>query len=102
MQSIQVKKTIAAAIRPLVDVQARERRRLLAEISQVKGLMPLLMKQRNHQPWTEADRREIRQHMQRLANLSPYIVLLVLPGSFVMLPVFAWWMDRRRGTVRTH
>lgn len=98
---MRVKNTIVATVRPLVDIQERERRRLLAEFTQVKGLMPLLMKQRNHEPWSRADREEIHQHMRRLAHLSPYVVLLVLPGSFVMLPLFAWWMDRRRGTVRT-
>jgi hypothetical protein len=97
---MRVKDTIVATVRPLVDIQERERRRLLAEFTQVKGLMPLLMKQRNHQPWSAADREEIQQHMQRLAHLSPYIVILVLPGSFVMLPLFAWWMDRRRGMER--
>jgi hypothetical protein len=97
---MRVKDTIVATVRPLVDIQERERRRLLAELTQVKGLMPLLMKQRNHQPWNQADRAEIHQHMQRLAHLSPYIVILVLPGSFVMLPLFAWWMDRRRGQER--
>ena len=40
----------------LRDLQERERKRLLAEAVQIKGLMPLLMKPRNKQPWTKEDR----------------------------------------------
>ena len=31
-----------------------------------------------------------------LAHLSPYLVLLLLPGSALILPAYAWWLDRRR------
>jgi uncharacterized Tic20 family protein len=34
--------------------------------------------------------------VRALAHLSPYLVVLVLPGSFIALPVLAWWLDRRR------
>ena len=33
----------------------------------------------------------------RLSRLSPYLLLLLLPGSALFLPVYAWWLDRRRG-----
>jgi hypothetical protein len=75
----------------------REKRYLVSEMSQVRGLMPLLMKSRNKQPWSEEDRRELRLHMQRLQRVSPYIAVVVLPGGLAMLPVLAWWLDRRRG-----
>ena len=74
----------------------RERKFMLAEMSQVKGLMPLLMKPRNKQKWSEADLRELHVHMKRLTHLSPYIVVFVMPGGFAMLPLLAWWLDRRR------
>jgi hypothetical protein len=74
----------------------RERRHLIAEITQVKGLMPLLMKQRNRQKWTALDRAELKAYLRRLSRMSPYIALLMLPGGLVILPVFAWWLDRRR------
>ena len=78
------------------ELTVREKKHLLNEILQVRGLMPLLMKQRNKGRWTVEDRAELRAHLRRLSNLSPYLVVLALPGSFVMLPALAWWLDRRR------
>jgi hypothetical protein len=75
----------------------RERKFMLAEMSQVKGLMPLLMKPRNTQKWSAADKRELRTLLKRLSQVSPYIAVIVLPGGFAVLPVLAWWLDRRRG-----
>lgn len=77
----------------------REKQRLLAEIQQTRGLMPILMKPRNGLQWTREDRMEMRGHFNRLSRLSPYLVLVVMPGGFFMLPVFAWWLDRRRNRV---
>ena len=34
--------------------------------------------------------------VKRLRALSPYLVLAAVPGSFLALPVLAWWLDRRR------
>ncbi len=28
--------------------------------------------------------------------LSPYLIALLLPGSVLLLPIYAWWLDRRR------
>ena len=78
------------------DLQARERKFLLSEIVQVKGLMPLLMKPRNKQRWSVEDKAELRDHLRRLSHISPYIAVMILPGSFLMLPLLAWWLDRRR------
>ena len=33
---------------------------------------------------------------RRLSHISPYIAVMILPGSFLMLPLLAWWLDRRR------
>ena len=81
----------------LVD---REKKYLVSELSQVKGLMPLLMKPRNKQRWSAEDKRELAAHMRRLRQVSPYIAVLVLPGGLAMLPALAWWLDRRRGQPR--
>lgn len=80
----------------LLDAQARERDRLLAEVLKIKGLMPLLMKHRNGQRWTPAERRELKSQLKALGEISPYLIVLVLPGSFVLIPMLAWWIDRRR------
>ena len=78
------------------ELQERERKRILAEAVQIKGLMPLLMKPRNKQRWTKEDRAELRAHLRHLSDLSPYLVLVVLPGAPLTLPLLAWWLDRRR------
>ena len=85
-----------SAFRRIRDLTDREKKYLLSEILQVRGLMPLLMKPRNRQRWTSEDKAELRVHLRRLSNISPYLVVLALPGSFVMLPALAWWLDRRR------
>ncbi|PKO35598.1 MAG: hypothetical protein CVU34_04715 [Betaproteobacteria bacterium HGW-Betaproteobacteria-7] len=76
--------------------QRREVRRVLAELIATRGVMPLLMKVRNGEQWTLAEREELLGHLRRMAHLSPYLIALVLPGSIILLPAYAWWLDRRR------
>lgn len=78
------------------DLTTREKRRLVSEMSQVRGLMPLLMKPRNKEKWSREDKLLLSQHLKRLSALSPYLVILVMPGGFFVLPALAWWLDRRR------
>ena len=40
-------------------------------------------------------------HLRRLWRISPYLVVLVAPGGFFMLPCLAWWLDRRRNRARS-
>jgi hypothetical protein len=77
--------------------QHRETKRVVAEMMAVRGMMPLLMKVRNGGSWTAQEKRDLLAHLRRVAHLSPYLLLLVLPGSVVFLPAYAWWLDRRRG-----
>ena len=84
------------AYRSISELTGREKKHVLNQILQVKGLMPLLMKPRNKQRWTPEDRAELRAHLRRLSNISSYLVVLAMPGSFLMLPALAWWLDRRR------
>ena len=83
-------------VRRMVEAQNRERLQITAELIKVRGLMPLLMKRRNGTRWSLGERKELLQQLQALAHLSPYLVLLALPGSFLALPALAWWLDRRR------
>lgn len=85
-----------APVKRAFELAERERKALLAEMVQVKGLMPLLMKPRNKMEWSPEDKAELKVHLKRLTNLSPYLVVIVMPGGFAMLPVLAWWLDRRR------
>ena len=79
-----------------MEMMDRERKYVLGEVVQVTGLMPLLMKPRNKQKWTPEDKRQIVVHLRRLSMVSPYLAVMVMPGSFVVLPALAWWLDRRR------
>ena len=82
--------------RQIISSQRREARRVLAELVSTRGVMPLLMKARNGERWTPAEKEELLSHLRRMAHLSPYLIGLLLPGSVLMLPVYAWWLDRRR------
>ncbi len=80
----------------ILDAQRREQELILAELVKIRGFMPLLMKRRNGGTWSGAERAELHEQLRAAAHLSPYLFILLLPGSFVLLPVFAWWLDRRR------
>lgn len=102
---MQWRNEVAARLGPLssspvvskvLAAQARERQQLLAEMNQIRGLMPLLMKPRNGERWSDRERADLIAQMRALAHVSPYLVAMILPGSFVALPLLAWWLDRRR------
>lgn len=95
----QMNMRTASMFRSISAHSAREREFLLKEILQVRGLMPLLMKRRNKQPWSPEDKSELKVHLKRLSQLSPYLVVIVMPGGFFMLPALSWWLDRRRNRV---
>lgn len=85
-----------SAIKVLGVYTAREKQFLVNEILQVRGLMPLLMKPRNKQHWSPEDKVELAAHLKRLSQSSPYLIVVVMPGGFFILPALAWWLDRRR------
>jgi len=74
----------------------REKARIRSEIAQVPGLMALLMKPRNGQKWTRAERAELRTQLRRLSRLGLYLITAVTPGTSLTLPLLAWWLDRRQ------
>jgi hypothetical protein len=78
------------------ETMDREKRHILSEFVQVKGPMPLLMKPRNKQEWTPQDKRELKLQLKCLSRMGTYVAMLVMPGGFAMLPIMAWWLDRRR------
>jgi len=85
-------------MRQVLEAQQREREYITCHLIKVKGLMPLLMRRRNGGRWTRAERLELQQQFSALADISPYLLVLAMPGSFVVMPVLAWWLDRRRLT----
>jgi hypothetical protein len=98
IQHLRIRATRAFSY--VYELTQREKQNLLVEIQQTRGLMPILMKPRNGQNWLPEDRAELRDHLGRLSRISPYLVLVVMPGGFFILPVFALWLDRRRLRVR--
>lgn len=106
VQNVSVVTTLSATVREilhlpwwrrLLKVQGQQARQIVTEMLVVKEIFPLLMKVRNGGKWTPEEKRELLSHLRRLARLSPYLLLLLLPGSAVLLPLYAWWLDRRRG-----
>jgi hypothetical protein len=81
-----------------VDTQKREARYVVTELVAVRGLMPLLMKSRNGDNWSPEEKAELIAQLRRLSRLSPYLLFLLVPGSALLLPIYAWWLDRRRDT----
>ena len=67
-----------------------------SELSQIKGLIPLLMKHRNGGKWTVEERAMLVRDLRALSSLSPYLIPILMPGGVLMLPLLAYWMDRRR------
>lgn len=82
--------------RQMVTSQRRQIRRVLAELIAARGIMPLLMKVRNGSHWTPEEKVELVRHLRHMVRLSPYLIVLLLPGSILLLPIYAWWLDRRR------
>ena len=80
----------------MVAGNSREKNRLRHEIGQIKGAVPLLMKQRNGGKWTAQDRQELKDILRSVSSVSPYLLIWVLPGSVLILPFLAWHLDTRR------
>lgn len=91
----------SGALSAFVGAQKRELRHFATELIAVRGLFPLLMKPRNGGQWTAAERDELLLQLRRLSRLSPTLIFMLLPGSALLLPTYAWWLDRRRGVRET-
>jgi len=89
-----------AFLRSIRELTLRERQHLTREILQVRGFMPLLMKSRNNERWTPEEKKELVVHLRRLTSISPYLVVLAMPGGMLVLPALVWWIDRRRNRNR--
>lgn len=77
------------------DLRRREQRRLYAELRQVPGLFALLMKPRSGARWSVEERTALRMQMRGLSHLGLYATFLAIPGTSLVLPLLAWWLDRR-------
>ncbi|MBC7608549.1 MAG: hypothetical protein H7228_03080 [Polaromonas sp.] len=74
----------------------REKRRFRDELVHMKGAWPLLMKQRNGGTWTADDKVKLKTMVRSASSVSPYLFIWAIPGSMILLPFLAWFLDRKR------
>ena len=69
---------------------------ILTEVLAVKGLMYLLMKNRNtSEKWTREEKTEIKNHLRNISKMVPVIIVFLLPMGSLFLPFLAEILDRR-------
>jgi hypothetical protein len=74
----------------------RERLRFRDELALMRGAWPLLMKQRRGGKWTPEDKQQLKAMVRSASSVSPYLFIWALPGSMLLLPFLAWFLDTRR------
>ena len=79
-----------------VASNTREKRRFRDELAQMKGAWPLLMKQRDGGKWTSDEKSHLKTMVRSASSVSPYLFIWAVPGSMLMLPFLAWFLDKRR------
>ena len=85
---------IARLLKRLIQ---KNRAFILAQVLGIKGLMQLLMKNRNTgKPWTREEVRQIQVHLKELSKMVPVILVFLLPGGAFLLPLLAEVLDRRK------
>ena len=73
------------------------RERMHGRLSGVESLVAVLMKRRNGKPWSREEKAFLQAELRALARWAPALLLFLLPGSVVLLPAYAWLLDRRKG-----
>ena len=75
----------------------KNREFILTEVLAVKGLMYLLMKNRNTgEKWSREEKKEIKNHLRNLSKMIPIIIVFLLPAGSLLLPFLGEVLDRRR------
>lgn len=75
----------------------REKHRFRDELSAMRGAWPLLMKQRSGGgKWTDDDKVRLKSMVRSASSVSPYLFIWAIPGSMILLPFLAWFLDRQR------
>ena len=80
----------------MVESNTREKKRFVSELVQIRGAWPLLMKQRNGGKWTTEEKNKLKMMVQSASNVSPYLFICAIPGSMLLLPFLAWFLDKQR------
>ena len=74
----------------------RENSRLRREMATMKGSVTWLVQQRRQGNWTAQERAYLRDVMRSASSVSPYLFIWVIPGSMLLLPFLAWFLDQQR------
>jgi hypothetical protein len=70
---------------------------IYTEGQRMRGFLVLLMKRRNTGiPWSKEEKQEIRNHLRHISKVVPLLIIFLLPGGTILLPVLAFFLDRRR------
>ena len=75
---------------------SREKNRFKREMATIRGSVVWLVRQRRQGQWTAHERAHLRDMMRTASSVSPYLVIWVVPGSLLLLPFLAWFIDYRR------
>ena len=76
---------------------ANYRNQIYAQSVEMDNFMCLLMKERNRRgKWTKEEIDKLVIQIKHLSTSAPFLILLVLPFGFLMLPLLANWLDRRK------
>ncbi|CAN7484542.1 hypothetical protein [Acidovorax sp. LjRoot117] len=75
---------------------SREKSRLKREMATMRGSVVWLVQQRRQGNWTADERTHLRDVMRSASSVSPYLFIWVIPGSMLILPFMAWFLDRQR------
>lgn len=75
---------------------SREKNRLRREMATMKGSAVWLVQQRRQGHWTADERAHLRDVMRSASSVCPYLFIWVIPGSMLLLPWMAWFLDRQR------
>lgn len=75
---------------------SREKSRLRREMATMKGSVVWLVQQRRQGTWSAEERAHLRDVMRSASSVSPYLFIWVIPGSMLLLPFMAWFLDKRR------
>ncbi len=75
---------------------SREKDRLHKEMAIMRGSIVWLLRQKRLGHWSTEDRHHLRQMMRSASSVSPYLFIWVVPGSMLLLPFLAWFIDSKR------
>jgi hypothetical protein len=74
---------------------------ILDEVREVDGFFQLLMKHRNTGiKWSPSEKVQLKQYLRRLIGHAPVLCIFLLPAGFLLIPLLAEVIDRRKRSRR--